>query len=90
MRLGAQGEVAVKRTVHRRKIGATGFEIAGPGQIDLRQVAWAAAVETMQVNLVARGWVELFGAMLDPNTTDLVWRGQGPGERPKSSVLTPP
>lgn len=69
----------MKRTVYRRKIGATGAEIAGPGQIDLRQVAWAAAVETMQVNLVARGWVGLFGAMLDPSTTDLVWRGNGPG-----------
>lgn len=69
----------MKRSVHRRRIGATGSEIAGPGQIDLRQVAWAAAVETMQVNLVARGWVGLFGAMLDPSTTDLVWRGQGPG-----------
>jgi hypothetical protein len=69
----------VKRNVYRREIGATGSETAGTGQIDLRKVAWAAAVETMQVNLVAQGWVGLFGAMLDPSTNDLVWRGKGPG-----------
>jgi hypothetical protein len=55
----------VKREVYRRVIGATGWERATTGHaIDLRKVAWAAAVETMQVNLVARGWVGLFGAML--------------------------
>jgi hypothetical protein len=69
----------VKRDVYRREVGATGAEIAGPGHIDLRKVAWAAAVETMQVNLVAQGWVGLFGAMLDPSTNELRWRGHGPG-----------
>ncbi len=55
----------MKREVYRRVIGATGWERATTGHaIDLRKVAWAAAVETMQVNLVARGWVGLFGAML--------------------------
>jgi hypothetical protein len=69
----------VKRSVHRRVIGASGSEIAGPRQIDLRKVAWAAAVETMQVNLVAQGWVGLFRAMLQPSTSELVWRDKGPG-----------
>lgn len=39
--------------------------MSGSASIDLRKVAWAAAVETMQVNLVAQGWVGLFSAMLE-------------------------
>jgi hypothetical protein len=44
-------------------------------------VAHAAAVETLQVALVAKGWVGMFGALLQPgsDTSPLVWSSNGPG-----------
>jgi len=47
---------------------------------DLRWAAWGAAVETLQIDLVANGWMGLFAAMLESDpSTELRWRGSGPG-----------
>lgn len=68
------------RNVFRRIVWDTGADtIVQSHPIDLRRVALAAAVETIQVRLVAQGWVGLFGAMLDPGSSELRWREDGPG-----------
>lgn len=70
------------RSVHRREVNRSGtfsFSV-DPFQFDLRWAAWAAAVETLQVNLVASGWMNLFASMLSPHpTTELRWLATGPG-----------
>lgn len=70
------------RYVHRREVsrsGAFSWNVdAEP--FDLRWAAWAAAVETLQIDLVASGWMNLFTALLmPPPTTDLRWAATGPG-----------
>lgn len=71
----------MRRNVRRRTI-LPGIKSENyPHSIDLLLVAHAAAVETLQIDLVARGWASLFTALLDPaaNRDDLVWAGKGPG-----------
>jgi hypothetical protein len=51
-----------------------------PEPFDLRWAAWGAAVETLQIDLVAAGWMNLFAALLVPApASELRWRGAGPG-----------
>lgn len=67
------------RIVDRRVVQASGSSIhATHHQIDLRLVAMAAAVETLQVDLVVSGWVGLFQALLVPGS-ELRWLQNGPG-----------
>lgn len=67
------------RIVDRRVIQGSGSSIhATHHQIDLRLVAMAAAVETLQVDLVVSGWVGLFQALLAPGL-ELRWLQNGPG-----------
>lgn len=67
------------REVFRRTRWSPSFETSTPSHaIDLRFVAHAAAVETLQIRLVAHGWIGLFGALLSAGT-DLMWLGSGPG-----------
>lgn len=70
------------RTIARRTIWSPSMDqFQTPHAVDLTLVAHAAAVETLQIDLVARGWVGLFGALLQPgsNGSPLVWRENGPG-----------
>lgn len=72
----------MKRTVTRRIIDASGSEIETTSHtIDLALVAHSAAIETLQIDLVARGWVGLFSALLEPglDSSPLVWLAGGPG-----------
>jgi len=70
------------RSVHRREVNRSGTFSIGvdPFPFDLRWAAWAAAVETLQVDLVASGWMNLFASMLSPYpATELRWLASGPG-----------
>lgn len=70
------------RHIHRREVDRSGLisTNVNPEQFDLRWAAWAAAVETLQIDLVASGWMNLFAALLMPApTTELRWSGSGPG-----------
>lgn len=72
----------MKRTVTRRTILGSGVEFEIPSHsLDLALVAHAAAVETLQIDLVAKGWVGMFGALLAPgsDSSPLVWAADGPG-----------
>lgn len=63
----------------RRIVQAPGLSTFEMGhQIDLRLVAMAAAIETLQVELVISGWVGLFEALLAPGP-ELRWLQGGPG-----------
>lgn len=67
------------REVFRRTRWSPSFETSVASHaIDLRLVAHAAAIETLQIRLVAHGWIDLFGALLSAGT-DLTWLGSGPG-----------
>lgn len=47
---------------------------------DLRWAAWGAAVETLQIDLVAAGWMNMFSALLEPHPSSELRRlGIGPG-----------
>jgi hypothetical protein len=70
------------RQVTRRIVSPTGgWSSHAPGQLfDLRWAAWGAAVETLQIDLVASGWMNLFSALLEPHpSVELRWLGGGPG-----------
>lgn len=70
------------RNVLRREIGPNASWSTDYPQdpFDLRWAAWGAAVETLQINLVANGWMGLFHAFLEPSPcSDLRWQGVGPG-----------
>lgn len=72
----------MQRSIARRTIWPSGpeqFTTSHP--IDLALVAHSAAIETLQIDLVARGWVGLFSALLEPGPdgSDLIWRDNGPG-----------
>jgi len=50
---------------------------------DLRWAAWGAAVETLQIDLVANGWMGLFAAMLESDPSSLsILPATGPMPRP--------
>jgi hypothetical protein len=70
------------RHVHRREVdlsSSLSWDV-DPEPFDLRWAAWAAAVETLQIDIVASGWMNLFAALLVPSpTTELRWAGGGPG-----------
>jgi hypothetical protein len=70
------------RTVTRREIAPDdSWSTTSPSAwFDLRWAAWGAAVETLQIDLVAAGWMNLFSALLEPHPSiELRWRGTGPG-----------
>ena len=70
------------REVTRREVVPSGtWSTSTPGTIfDLRWAAWGAAVETLQIDLVASGWMNLFSALLEPSpSVELRWLGTGPG-----------
>jgi hypothetical protein len=72
----------VKRTITRRTIWHPGAEFeVSPHTIDLALVAHSAAIETLQIDLVAKAWVGMFGALLEPgtDTSPLMWSADGPG-----------
>lgn len=72
----------MQRTIARRTIWPSGAEVfTEPHPLDLALVAHSAAIETLQIDLVARGWVGLFSALLEPGAdgSELIWRGNGPG-----------
>lgn len=72
----------MQRTIARRTIWPSGAEtLTTPHTVDLALVAHAAAIETLQIDIVVRGWVGLFGALLEPGTdgSPLIWRENGPG-----------
>lgn len=57
----------MQRTIARRTICSSGAEmLTTPHPVDLALVAHAAAIETLQIDIVVRGWVGLFGALLEP------------------------
>lgn len=70
------------RQVTRCEVVPSGaWSTSTPGTIfDLRWAAWGAAVETLQIDLVASGWMNLFAALLEPTPSmELRWLGTGPG-----------
>jgi hypothetical protein len=69
------------RNVLRREVTPTGTYWTDIYEdFDLRWAAWGAAVETLQIDLVAAGWMSLFDALLEPPPeAALRWRGAGPG-----------
>lgn len=70
------------REVLRREISPTGDSLVDsyPVSFDLRWAAWGASVETLQIDLVAGGWMSLFAALLEPvPQTELRWLADGPG-----------
>lgn len=71
----------MKRTIVRRIDYPQSSVVMPAHEIDLSLVAQAAAIETLQIDLVARGWIGLFDALLQPAsaTNALVWRQSGPG-----------
>lgn len=70
------------RHVYRREVNPTGSISSDlwPAAFDLSHASWAASVETLQIDLVASGWMNLFTAMLmAPPEVELRWAGVGPG-----------
>ncbi len=70
------------RQVTRRELSPSGsWSTTTTGDwFDLRWAAWGAAVETLQIDLVASGWMNLFSALLVPHpSVQLRWLGSGPG-----------
>lgn len=70
------------RQVTRRVMApGGGWSTNTRGQLfDLRWAAWGAAVETLQIDLVANGWMNLFSALLEPHPcVELRWLDSGPG-----------
>ena len=71
----------MRRTLLRRVVDSSGFSFDHHSDLfDMRLAAWGAAVETLQIDLVAKGWMDLFAALLEPHpSTELRWLGPGPG-----------
>ncbi len=71
----------MQRMIARRIIWPSVETLTYPHPIDLSVVAHSAAIETLQIDLVAQGWVGLFAGLLQPggDSDDLVWLADGPG-----------
>ncbi|WP_143435475.1 hypothetical protein [Henriciella aquimarina] len=67
------------RKVNLRRRGPSGPTTSSVHDIDLSDVAFAAAKETLQTGINVTPWIGLFGELLSPTSNYLVWRDRGPG-----------
>jgi hypothetical protein len=65
------------RTVLLRRLDASGYT-SGPLSIELIDLSYSAALETIQTGLGASGWLSLFQDHLAPSQ-DLIWTNDGMG-----------